>query len=145
METTTQLTDFLKIQSIQIAAVFGIVLILHWLLRHRSAHIRYLLWLLVAIKCVTPPLVIFSVPVLPTQPEAMVVVAPQPQPIPPSPIAAQPIAPANPQPQSSIDIRPSFIDNTQYPIRNFPSRPSPSPILSLQSMRREELAISYGR
>jgi len=41
--------------------------ILTWLLRNKSAHVRYLLWLLVAIKCLTPPLVIFSVPVLPAE------------------------------------------------------------------------------
>ncbi|MBM4103941.1 MAG: hypothetical protein FJ263_07805 [Planctomycetes bacterium] len=68
METlTAKILDYLKGQSFQVAVVFIAVLILTWLLRNRSAHIRYLLWLVVAIKCLTPPLVIFSVPVLPAE------------------------------------------------------------------------------
>lgn len=113
MELTTQITDFLKAQSVQIAAVFAVVLILHWLLRNRTAHIRYLLWLLVAVKCMTPPLVIFSVPVLPTQPEA-VIVAPQPQPSPALTVESQPTLTANPQSQPPII-------NQQSPIVNHPS------------------------
>jgi beta-lactamase regulating signal transducer with metallopeptidase domain len=66
METlTAKILDYLKGQSFQVAVVFAAVLILTYLLRNRSAHIRYLLWLLVAIKCLTPPMMIFSVPVLP--------------------------------------------------------------------------------
>ena len=66
METlTAKILDYLKGQSFQVAVVFAVVLTLTWLLRNRSAHIRYLLWLLVAIKCLTPPMMIFSVPILP--------------------------------------------------------------------------------
>jgi|GEM_PF-4191404 len=68
METfILQTLDFLKTQSFQVAIVFIGVLILTWLLQNKSAHVRYLLWLLVAVKCMTPPLVIFSVPVLPAE------------------------------------------------------------------------------
>jgi len=66
METfVTKAFDYLKGQSLQVAVVFTAVLMLTWLLRNRSAHIRYLLWLVVAVKCLTPPMVIFSVPILP--------------------------------------------------------------------------------
>jgi beta-lactamase regulating signal transducer with metallopeptidase domain/preprotein translocase subunit SecD len=63
----THTLEFLKGQSIQVAIVFVAVMILTWLLQNKSAHVRYLLWLLVAIKCLTPPLMIFSVPVLPAE------------------------------------------------------------------------------
>ncbi len=52
---------YLVRQSWQLAVVFGIVLVASWGLRRASAHWRYLLWLVVVAKCLTPPL--FSVPV----------------------------------------------------------------------------------
>lgn len=123
MELTTQLADFLKDQSIQIAVVFAVVWILHGLLRNRTAHIRYLLWLLVALKCMTPPLMIFSVPVLPTP-----AVGYQPA-IPDTPQPANIAAVAVPVPphisteaQSSLNPHPSSIDQPQSPIE---MRPSP--------------------
>ena len=72
METfVTKAFDYLKGQSLQVAVVFTAVLMLTWLLRNRSAHIRYLLWLVVAVKCLTPPMVIFSVPILPNDAPTM--------------------------------------------------------------------------
>ncbi len=65
METTGLFLDFIATQSVQIAMVVGVVAGVNWMLRNRSAHIRYLLWLVVLFKCVTPPIVTFSLPVLP--------------------------------------------------------------------------------
>ncbi|MEN6308095.1 MAG: M56 family metallopeptidase [Anaerohalosphaeraceae bacterium] len=65
METIGILLDFMTTQSVQVAAVFGVVAVVNWMLRNRSAHVRYLLWLVVLVKCVTPPIVTFSLPVLP--------------------------------------------------------------------------------
>ncbi|HML76369.1 MAG TPA: M56 family metallopeptidase [Anaerohalosphaeraceae bacterium] len=65
METTGLFWDFMTTQSVQVALVFGVVAGVNWMLRNRSAHIRYLLWLVVLVKCVTPPIVTFSLPVLP--------------------------------------------------------------------------------
>jgi beta-lactamase regulating signal transducer with metallopeptidase domain len=65
METTGLFWDFIATQSVQIAMVVGVVAGVNWMLRNRSAHIRYLLWLVVLFKCVTPPVVTFSLPVLP--------------------------------------------------------------------------------
>ncbi|MEQ1828430.1 MAG: M56 family metallopeptidase [Pirellula sp.] len=54
-------------QSLQIGVVFLIVMIACVLLRRASAHWRYMLWLLVVAKCLTPPIVSFPLPVLPSQ------------------------------------------------------------------------------
>ena len=56
-----QMTRYLFAQSWQIALLAGIVGLISLALRNRSAHIRYLLWLIVLAKCLIPP--IYSVPV----------------------------------------------------------------------------------
>lgn len=71
METTGLFWDFIATQSVQVAMVFGVVAGVNWMLRNRSAHIRYLLWLVVLVKCVTPPVVTFSLPVLPEKPQSL--------------------------------------------------------------------------
>jgi len=68
METyLTRITDYLFAQSWQIAVLMVAVAAAAFALRNRSAHIRYLLWLIVLAKCLVPPL--YSVPlgVLPAQ------------------------------------------------------------------------------
>ena len=62
-----ELAGVLLSQSLQIGIVFLIVMMACILLRRASAHWRYLLWLLVIAKCLTPPIVSFSLPVLPSQ------------------------------------------------------------------------------
>jgi beta-lactamase regulating signal transducer with metallopeptidase domain len=54
-------------QSVQIAAVFLIVFGATWLLRRRSAHWRYMLWLVVLVKCLTPPVVSVPLAILPLE------------------------------------------------------------------------------
>ncbi len=52
---------YLFAQSWQIALLACIVGLISFALRNRSAHVRYLLWLIVLAKCLVPP--IYSVPV----------------------------------------------------------------------------------
>jgi prepilin-type processing-associated H-X9-DG protein len=121
METlTAKLLDYLKGQSFQVAVAFTAVLVLTWLLRNRSAHVRYLLWLLVAIKCLTPPLVVFPVPVLPTETVSAVTPVQNPaiehQSSPPtyrqSTNTELPITQVQPQPPTPIEDRQSKIENS---------------------------------
>jgi prepilin-type processing-associated H-X9-DG protein len=60
-----QLTRYLWDQSWQIAVLTVLVAGASFLLRRRSAHLRHLLWLVVLAKCLVPPLVSVSVPLLP--------------------------------------------------------------------------------
>jgi hypothetical protein len=62
---TTYITDFLSVQSVHLAVLFAIVAAAAALLRRQTAHLRYLLWLLIVAKCFVPPLHTFSLPVLP--------------------------------------------------------------------------------
>ncbi len=68
METlAVKLSDYLLQQSWQIADLIGIGTLINKTLRHRSAHIRYLLWLPVLAKCLVPPVFNMSVAVLPSE------------------------------------------------------------------------------
>jgi len=51
----TQISNYLLRQSWQIAILVMVVAVVSWLLRNKSAHIRYLLWLIVLAKCLVPP------------------------------------------------------------------------------------------
>jgi ankyrin repeat protein/beta-lactamase regulating signal transducer with metallopeptidase domain/Tol biopolymer transport system component len=68
--------DYLLAQSWQIAVLTIAVALASLLLRNRSAHIRYLLWLIVLAKCLVPPL--YSIPVAVLPPEEPPVYAPAP-------------------------------------------------------------------
>ena len=66
----TTVADYLMRQSWQIAAVFVLVAVVCWGLRKKNAHWRYLLWLVVLVKCLAPapinvPLAVLSPPVVP--------------------------------------------------------------------------------
>jgi len=56
----TQITNYLLTQSWQIAVLVVVIAAVNLALKNRSAHIRYLLWLIVLAKCLVPPL--FTVP-----------------------------------------------------------------------------------
>ena len=59
------ITDYLVRQSWQIAVLAFAVAMVSLLLRNRSAHVRYLLWLIVLAKCLVPPLFTVPIAVLP--------------------------------------------------------------------------------
>jgi cytohesin len=69
----TTIADYLWTQSWQIALLVGAVGLASWALRNRSAHVRYLLWLLVLAKCLTPPIVEVPLAVLPDREPSAVV------------------------------------------------------------------------
>jgi ankyrin repeat protein/beta-lactamase regulating signal transducer with metallopeptidase domain len=60
-----QVVDYLLSQSWQIALLTVVVALITFLLRHKSAHVRYLLWLIILAKCLVPPLYTVPVTVLP--------------------------------------------------------------------------------
>ncbi len=72
--TLNEIADVLVRQAWQVAVVFGLVWVCCTLLQRASAHWRYLLWLLVVTKCLTPPIVNIPVPLLTSTAQ----VAPQP-------------------------------------------------------------------
>ena len=75
-EYLTQVTDYLLTQSWQIAVLVVAVAALSFVLKNKSAHVRYLLWLIVLAKCLVPPLLTIPLAVLPEeQPLVMPVTA----------------------------------------------------------------------
>jgi len=60
-----RIANYLQAQSWQIGVLVAAVALISWALRHRSAHARYLLWLIVLAKCLVPPVVNVPLPVLP--------------------------------------------------------------------------------
>jgi beta-lactamase regulating signal transducer with metallopeptidase domain/ankyrin repeat protein len=68
METyLSHLSNYLLTQSWQIAVLVVVIAIVSLALRNRSAHVRYLLWLLVLAKCLVPPLLTIPLAVLPPE------------------------------------------------------------------------------
>jgi len=61
----TQITNYLLTQSWQIAVLVVVIAAVTLALKNRSAHIRYLLWLIVLAKCLVPPLLAIPLPILP--------------------------------------------------------------------------------
>ncbi len=61
----TQITNYLLTQSWQIAILVVLIAAVNLALKNRSAHVRYLLWLIVLAKCLVPPLVTIPLAILP--------------------------------------------------------------------------------
>ena len=61
----TIVTNYLLRQSWQIALLVLVVALATRILSSRSAHLRYLLWLLVLAKCLVPPVFAVALPILP--------------------------------------------------------------------------------
>ena len=133
MNTIAQpILDFLATQSLHLLILFALVLTATALLRGRSAHIRYLLWLLIIAKCFTPPLHTLALPLLPEAKNGDQYVLPSESPLFESSIDNRPSSiPVLP---SSIVHRPSSIP-TPSSIDNRPSSipTSPSSIVNRQS------------
>ena len=62
-----RLTDYLLTQSWQIAVLVVVIAVINFALKNRSAHVRYLLWLVVLAKCLVPPFLTVPLAVLPTE------------------------------------------------------------------------------
>ena len=70
METIcTNITDYLLNQTWQIGILFAVVAIVCVTIRKKTAHLRYLLWLLIVAKCLVPSLITVSLAILPQQPQ----------------------------------------------------------------------------
>jgi len=61
----TQITNYLLTQSWQIAVLVVLIAFVNLALKNKSAHVRYLLWLIVLAKCLVPPLVTVPLAILP--------------------------------------------------------------------------------
>ena len=66
-ETLNDIGEYLLNQSWQVVVVFIAVGTVCWFLRNASAHWRYMLWLIVLLKCVFPPIVSLPLAVLPPE------------------------------------------------------------------------------
>ena len=68
METSlTKITDYLLTQSWQIAILVVVIAAVNFALRNKSAHVRYLFWLIVLAKCLAPPLLTVPLAILPQE------------------------------------------------------------------------------
>jgi beta-lactamase regulating signal transducer with metallopeptidase domain len=91
------ITDYLLNQTWQIAILFAAVAIVCLAIRKKSAHLRYLLWLLIIAKCLLPSLVTVSLAILPEKPQPAALAEPVAIPEfvpPPEPVILSPGAPA---------------------------------------------------
>ena len=81
MYALSQISSYLLAQSWQIAVLVLVISVATFTLRHKSAHIRYLLWLVVLAKCLVPPLLTVPIAVLPEKvsPDLPVVIAVAPE------------------------------------------------------------------
>ena len=62
-----QITDYLLTQSWQIAFLVVVIALVNIVLRSKSAHVRYLLWLIVLAKCLVPPMYNIPLAILPEE------------------------------------------------------------------------------
>jgi beta-lactamase regulating signal transducer with metallopeptidase domain len=67
----TQITSYLWTQSWQITVLILVIAAAALALKSKSAHVRYLLWLIVLAKCLVPPLLTIPLAVLPQAKPAM--------------------------------------------------------------------------
>ncbi|HPC96208.1 MAG TPA: ankyrin repeat domain-containing protein [Sedimentisphaerales bacterium] len=67
-----EVVRYLAAQSWQIAVLTLVVATATWALRHKTAHIRYLLWLIVLAKCLVPPFFTVPLKILPQAVSEMV-------------------------------------------------------------------------
>ncbi|UCC99593.1 MAG: ankyrin repeat domain-containing protein, partial [Phycisphaerales bacterium] len=62
-----EITEYLWRQSWQLAVLIVVVAAVCRILRNRSAHVRYLLWLIVLAKCLVPPFLTVPLAILPAE------------------------------------------------------------------------------
>lgn len=72
----TQIIDYLWTQSWHIVILAIAIAALSLMLKNKSAHIRYLLWLILLVKCFVPPLMTITLAILPQQPTPETVITP---------------------------------------------------------------------
>ncbi|GAI99173.1 unnamed protein product, partial [marine sediment metagenome] len=102
----TQITNYLWTQSWQIAILAAAIAAVSLLLKNKSAHIRYLLWLILLAKCLVPPLLTVPLGILPQEQ-----------------IAAQPTI------ETAVQIPAVFVDTTEVTVYE----PAPLPLAPVES------------
>ena len=66
-----EIINYLLTQSWQIAILVAVIATVNFALKNKSAHVRYLLWLIVLAKCMVPPLATMPLAVLPEEKPVM--------------------------------------------------------------------------
>ncbi len=74
-----QITSYLLARSWQISVLVIVIAAISAAMKNKSAHIRYLLWLVVLAKCLIPPLFSIPLPILPEEKQAEPVLVSQAQ------------------------------------------------------------------
>jgi bla regulator protein BlaR1 len=111
-----EMVRYLAAQSWQIAVLTVVVAAAAFALRRRSAHVRYLLWLIVVAKCLVPPLHVVPLRVLPqTVPDRIPFVLSQP--------ASSGARPAFSHPASLGSPSPQLAESAPSPVVPQPSGP----------------------
>ncbi len=96
-----QIASYLLTQGWQIAILVIVIAAASWLLRNKSAHVRYLLWLIVLAKCLVPPLLTVPLPVLPD--ERVMILLPPSQPMGVEPVEVSVVeVPVPPAPSAPV-------------------------------------------
>jgi len=126
----TQITHHLFRQSWHIALLIAAVAVVAYLARNRSAHVRYLLWLIVLAKCLVPPLYTVPLAVLPQRPVPEPAVA---TPAEAPPLSVELIEATRPQPYVSPPL-PSAPLPVPEPVT--PTGPAITDMLSEVSLRQ---------
>ncbi|MCH8120803.1 MAG: PD40 domain-containing protein [Planctomycetes bacterium] len=107
----TQITNYLLTQSWQIAVLVAVIAAATVALKNRSAHVRYLLWLIVLAKCLVPPLLTVPLAVLPQdKPVPVFEIAVMPK-VEPLPLPSTPVPPA---PTRTVAARPARLSPRQW-------------------------------
>ena len=70
-----QIAGYLLGQSVHISVLFVIIAVVCFVLRNKSAHVRYLLWLLIIAKCLIPSVLTITLGILPNNKTEHVVIA----------------------------------------------------------------------
>ncbi len=118
-----ELVRYLVAQSWQIAVLTLMVAGVTWALRHKTAHIRYLLWLIVLAKCLVPPFFAVPLRVLPEKTASRAITetpAAEPAPIQAESTPTASIPPSRPP----AVVEPGRVEQVKPPrVDNRPSRP----------------------
>jgi len=117
------ITNYLLTQSWQIAVLVAVIAAVNLALKNRSAHVRYLLWLIVLAKCLVPPLFTIPLAVLPQEKLAEPVGMPPVQAptvafeVLDTPAAEAPVSPATPvtaAPAPTVTEKPARLNSRRW-------------------------------
>ena len=111
-----EITAYLWRQSWQLAVLIVAVAVVSWILRSRSAHVRYLLWLIVLAKCLMPPFLTVPLAILPAEQR-------------PEPLARLPVAPPLPVREIPEQVSTRSMAMPSVPVEGNTTQPTTSRFL----------------